>query len=72
MLLETKFRFSPRDWVLIVFAGLNYRGRISKCILYAHNEQGYWVEYINDTGDFKEGEFKEDELSLCDGGCPHE
>lgn len=59
------FAFIPGAWVVITFCGVNYNGRVSKCArAFGGNE--YTVEYVNDTGDFKEGVFQEDELAERD------
>ena len=60
MLIE--FAYAPLDYVRISVFGVNYRGRVMKCSA-LHNGHEYFVEYVNDTGDFKDGTFLADELS---------
>ena len=58
----TTFKFDPGEWVVITFAGVNYKGRVSECKLRANNTHSYEVEFVNDSGDFKSGYFSEDEI----------
>ena len=60
--LVTEFAYAPLDYVRISVFGVNYRGRVMKCSA-LHNGREYFVEYVNDTGDFKDGTFLADELS---------
>jgi hypothetical protein len=55
------FEFSPLDYVSITLFGLNYRGRVARCMA-TSGKHVYEVEYVNDTGELKRGEFNEDEL----------
>lgn len=56
------FIYSPCDIVIITLHGLNYRGRITECVLLEGSVTRYRVEYVNDAGDFKEGTFRGDEI----------
>ncbi len=59
------FRFSPRQHVIVSFLGLNYRGRINRCI----QDGGpnlYQVDYAVD-GEIQSREFYEDELEEAKG-----
>lgn len=58
----TEFAYAPLDYVRISVFGVNYRGRVMKCSA-LHGGREYFVEYVNDTGDFKDGTFLADELS---------
>lgn len=60
---SVEFCFSPGDCVLIIVCGVNYRGRVSDCRM-THGGRVYCVEYVDDTGSFKDGVFREDELRL--------
>ena len=62
----TEFAYAPLDYVRISVFGVNYRGRVMKCSA-LHGGREYLVEYVNDTGDFKDGTFLADELTLENG-----
>lgn len=57
--------FKPLDWVILTFCGVNYRGRISRAHIGPNDDYTYTVEYVNDTGDFKSGDFRADELKVA-------
>ena len=56
------FSFAPTDWVYITFCNVNYRGRVTECI-WQNGCDSYQIEYVNDSGEMKEGRFLSDELS---------
>jgi hypothetical protein len=51
------------DHVTVTAFGLNYRGRVQRCI-HGDGMPLYDTEYVNDTAEIKRGEFHEDELEL--------
>jgi hypothetical protein len=57
------FVFDPLDFVTVTVHGVNYRGRVVRCIHEARAEL-YDIEYVDDRGDFKRGEFHADELEV--------
>ena len=56
------FKFLPGDMVWIIICGVNFRGRVVDCRL-THGGHTYCVDYVNDAADFKDGVFREDEIS---------
>lgn len=58
----TYFDFQPCDFVVIVFCGVNYNGRVSKCHLAPAGDCTYTVEYVDDAGAMKSGDFRGDEI----------
>jgi hypothetical protein len=56
------FLFAPLMFVTITVTGVNYRGRITRAIWQKGGEV-YDVQYVDDRGEFKRGEFYEDELA---------
>lgn len=59
---DASFAFAPLDYVTIVVLGVNYRGRVVRCILEPAGESLYDVQYVDDRAEFKRGEFRADEL----------
>lgn len=54
-------KFQPQDFVIITLFDIKYQGRVARCIY----EIGGWlydIQYVDDRGDFKRGEFSGDEL----------
>jgi hypothetical protein len=59
--MTVEFQFASLAFVTIVAFGLNYRGRIQRCI-HGEGDPLYDVEYVNEQAEIKRGEFHEDEL----------
>lgn len=55
------FAFQPLQYVVITVMGVNYKGRIVRCI-WEHGDALYDVQYVDDRAEFKRGEFRGDEL----------
>ena len=54
--------FIPRQFVTVTLFGLNYKGRVIRCIL---EHGGGWlfdVQYADDRGELRRGEFTACEL----------
>lgn len=60
--LRVAFYFEPRDYVTITLLDLKYKGRVLSCI-YRGTLAIYEVQYANDAGELKTGEFDADELA---------
>lgn len=58
-----EFRFAPQDFVTVKVMGVNYRGRVVRSI-WQKGGVVYEVQYVDDRGEFKRGEFYDDELEL--------
>lgn len=66
------FRFAPLTFVVITVTGVNYRGRIMRAS-WQRGGEVYDVQYVDDRGEFKRGEFYEDELAFqADSAIPKE
>lgn len=55
------FAYAPLDLVTVTHLGLNFKGRVVRCIWIASDRCGYDVEY-NADGELKFREFYEDEI----------
>lgn len=55
-------KFHPLTWVRITFCGVNYAGRVSKIHIGPRGNIDYTVEYVDDTGALKSGDFRDDEI----------
>lgn len=56
------FKFHPQDYVTVMACGVGYRGRVLRCIWEGERGHLYDVQYVDDRGEFKRGEFAPDEL----------
>lgn len=59
--MQVEFKFNFCDYIKITLHGVNYNGRINRCI-YDGGKNIYLVVYCDDKGDFQSREFYEDEL----------
>lgn len=56
-----EFEFKPRQYIRVMYLGLNYRGRVIECI-WSDGWDKYRVQYADDKGDLQTKEFYADEL----------
>lgn len=60
--MEVRFAFAPKDSVVITLCDVQYRGRVLEVRMKA-GEHTNLVQYVDDRGEFRTGEFYDDELS---------
>lgn len=61
MTIPAVFEFAPHDYVTVTLFGIGYKGRVQRCIL-DDGVSKYDVQYADDRGELKRGEFYADEL----------
>lgn len=59
------FEREPGDYVRISLFGLNYNGRVARCIYDGADDAIYEVQYADDKGTLLRGEFDADELETA-------
>ena len=60
--MTVTFELAPLQFVKVTAFGLDYRGRVCRCIHDDGPMPKYEVEYVNDQAEIKRGEFHQDEL----------
>lgn len=55
------FKFAPGNLVTVTYLGLNYKGKVSRCVWLGDERRAYETEY-NAEGEIKCREFWEDEI----------